>query len=371
MNPTGEPFDVPAYRICLDDGQIDAALAGIENVLRGGIFVLGPHTERFEQSFSKLVETEAVAVSTGTTALEIIYRAIDVRDRPVLVPVNTNFATARAVLAAGGRPVFYDGGLYPSVEDIERRLTRDTRALTVVHIGGHISPDMPRLAEIARDRGVALVEDAAHAHGSTLAGKPAGAWGDAAAFSFFPTKVITTFEGGAVVSADPAITKAARVYRNQGKDPATGLHVVDGNSWRMSEVGAVLGSVQLQRLDEDTARRQDVLELYRRELSHLESLRFPEVTAGSRLSGHKAIVLLSKGSQRSAVVGRLRRRGVAVAGAVYDVPLHRQPVFRGIAADSFPLAEEFCGAHLCLPIWTGMRECETHAVINAVKEAVR
>lgn len=362
---------VPAYQVRLDDEQCDKALACIADVLRSGVFVLGPHTARFERGLRTIVDVEAVAVSTGTAALEIVYRSIGVRGRPVLVPANTNFATARAVLAAGGRPVLYDGGLHPSVEDIERRLTPETAAVTVVHIGGHISPDLPRLAAELRSRGVALVEDAAHAHGSTVAGVPAGAWGDAAAFSFFPTKVITTFEGGAVVSRDEEIVRAARVHRNQGKDPETGLHVVEGGSWRMSEVGAALGTVQLRRFHEDRARRQAILDRYRRELGHLAGLLFPDLAPGSVVSGHKAIAVLADADRRPAVVARLRARRVEIAGGVYTTPLHRQPVFRDLDVDRYPLADEFAAAHLCLPLWTAMRDDEVSAVIDAVSEAVR
>ncbi|MGF0320652.1 DegT/DnrJ/EryC1/StrS family aminotransferase [Nocardia fluminea] len=366
----GNAVGVPGFQLRFSEDQITAAVAGFTDVLRSGTLLLGPHTAEFEHRFAELAGADVAAVSTGTAALEIIYRIHDVADRPVLVPTNTNFATARAVLAAGGRPVLYDGGLFPSLDDIERQLRPDTAAVTVVHIGGHLSTDLPALRELTRSRGIFLIEDAAHAHGSALEGRPAGVWGDAAAFSFFPTKPVTAFEGGAVVSNDPEILAAARIYRNQGKDPATGLHIVAGSSWRMSEVGAVLACVQLRQFADDLADRHAILERYRRELGHLDGLRFPEIGDQEQLSGHKAIVLLADSATRDHVLVHLRRHGITPAGGVYDRPLHQQPVFADLVAGHYPLAEEFAATHLCLPLWNRMTSEEIDAVIAAVLDAI-
>ncbi|RJQ81686.1 DegT/DnrJ/EryC1/StrS family aminotransferase [Amycolatopsis panacis] len=363
---------VPPYRICLDEGQVRQAVDGFEEVLRGGTFVLGPKTRRFEQEFGALVlGREVTAVSTGTVALEMIFRGIGVHGRDILVPANTNFATARAVTAAGGRPVLYDAGLLPSVTAIEQALTPQTAAVTVVHIGGHVSPELPALCSLLDKVGIPLVEDAAHAHGSTLGGVSAGAFGAAAAFSFFPTKVVTTFEGGAVVTRDAELTRLTRMYRNQGKD-AHGLHVVEGNSWRLSEVGAVLGLVQLRRFRADQRRREQILDRYRVELDPCPGIRFPTVPAGAALSGHKAIALLAEPEHRTQFRQTLALRGVGLAGGVYEVPLHRQPVFEHLGAGRrFPEADAFAAAHICLPMWASMSDREVGTVIDAVAAAVR
>ncbi|EME57651.1 DegT/DnrJ/EryC1/StrS family aminotransferase [Amycolatopsis decaplanina] len=363
---------IPPFKVELGDDEIGAALAGIEEVLRAGRFVLGPKTSEFEQTFASFVAgREVVAVSTGTTALEIIFRGLEVQGREVLVPANTNFATARAVLAAGGRPVFYDGGLFLSPSSIEASLTPAVAAVVVVHIGGHLSADLPRLQTLLRDREITLVEDAAHAHGSSLGGVPAGAHGDLAAFSFFPTKVVTTFEGGAVVAPSPAFARTVRIYRDQGKG-SDGLHQVEGNSWRMSEAGAVLGIVQLKRFEENLSARAEVLRRYRAGLADVPGISFPVVPAGSRLSGHKAIALLEEPGRREAVARALAAEDISLAGGVYSVPLHRQPVFAEFAGNhNFPLADSFAAAHLCLPIWASMRDDEIDRTIGALARALK
>jgi len=366
-------MSIPPYQVALTAEQVAEVLRGTEHVLKSGVFLLGEQTQAFEAAFSQVTGgRDVVAVSTGTSALEMIFRSIGVDGRDVLVPTNTNFATARAVCAAGGHPVLYDGGLYPSVEDIEERQTSRTAAVVVVHIGGHVSNRLDALRELLEAKDIRLVEDAAHAHGSSIGGRPAGTFGCAAAFSFFPTKALTTYEGGAVVSGDDCIIGMARTLRNQGKDHA-GLHVAEGNSWRMSEVGAVLGLVQLNSFAEDQERRAQLLARYRSGFADLtDSIVFPEVGVNDRLSGHKAIALLRDSGRRDQVRELASRSGVTLAGGVYDVPLHRQPVFASLDDGSgFPLAEEFCSAHICLPLWTHMTYGEVDRVVGTIGEALR
>jgi perosamine synthetase len=235
-----------------------------------------------------------------------------------------------------------------------------------VHIGGHISADLPALAGRLAELGVPLVEDAAHAHGSTLGGRPAGTFGHAA-FSFFPTKVITTFEGGMAVTGEPALAAAFRSLRDQGKDGGGELHVLPGNSWRMTEAGAVLGLVQLGRFAAALRRRNDILDRYRSDLGDI--LRFPAVPAGDVVSGHKAIAFPRTGIDRAELRDGARRRGVNLAREVYAVPLHRQPVFADLVEkpSDFPVTDQFCREHVCLPLWTAMSDEQVDQVVEAVR----
>ena len=193
-----------------------------------------------------------MAVSSGTAALEIILRSVGVAGRDVVVPANTFFATAEAALRAGGRPVFAD--IDPmtfalSPQTLLAALTPRTGAVLVVHIGGLITPHVDELRTICAERGIALVEDAAHAHGASYDGRPAGSFGAAAGFSFFPTKVVTCGEGGMILTGSDAIAQAARIYRDQGKGSVgANHHVLHGYAWRMSELAAATGLVHLRRI---------------------------------------------------------------------------------------------------------------------------
>jgi len=211
---------VPAARIEFRPEDRRWIAGRIEEILESGQLTLGPYGRAFEEGFAKLCGVEhAVAVNSGTAALEISLRALGVEGRDVLVPANTFFATVAAVVHAGGRPVLTDTdpetfGTAP--EEIERRLTPDSVGFVVVHIGGVVTPRMPELQELARRKGLFLVEDAAHAHGSSFDGTAAGAFGAAAAFSFYPTKVMTAAEGGMITTNDARVAEEARIYRDQG-----------------------------------------------------------------------------------------------------------------------------------------------------------
>ncbi|ORT92188.1 aminotransferase DegT, partial [Frankia casuarinae] len=241
---------VPAARIVFSpEDRAEIASAATE-ILATGALTLGVHTAEFEAAFAAAHEAPfAVAVSSGTAALEIILRSHGVEGADVVVPTNTFAATAFAVLRAGAMPVFADVSsdtFALTARSVEAAVTPRTRAVVLVHIGGLIPPDVAELRAFCDDRGIALVEDAAHAHGSRHGDGHAGSFGIAGAFSFYPTKVITSGEGGMILTSDPAIHEAARIYRDQGKAGFLGnVHIKQGYAWRLSEIHAVTGRVHL------------------------------------------------------------------------------------------------------------------------------
>jgi dTDP-4-amino-4,6-dideoxygalactose transaminase len=281
-------------------------------------------------------------------------RALDVAGGDVLLPTNTNFATAIAAINAGSRPRFYDGGLLPDIDAIRYGISERTRAVIVVHIGGHISPRIFEIKELCDDHGIALVEDAAHAHGSHLRGRYAGNFGVVSAFSFYESKVMTTGEGGALATNDASIAEAARSFRNQGFLPGSDLHVRRGNTWRMTEIEAALGSIQLRSLLQDTERRNRAIRLYRERLAHHSLIKFPEIPESSAVSGYKCVATLTDAELREPLRECLANQGVELDREVYARPLHVQPVFQDYSKDDFPIADEFSRAHICLPIWRGI-----------------
>lgn len=361
---------VPSFRVEFDDDEVREILDSVARALAGGRLTLGAMTATFEQALADVCGTTyAIAVSSGSSALEIIMRAVGVSSGVVLLPTNTNYATAAAALNAGARIEFYDGGLFFDMTDLERRLARvPASAVVVVHIGGYLAPDILELAALCARYGVPLIEDAAHAHGATLHDRPAGSFGTAAAFSFFPTKLITTGEGGAITTSDHAIHASALLLRDQGKDPDTGLHVVPGNSWRLGEMNAAVGMAQLRRLPIDRARRKTILDAYHAGLAGT-GLSVEAGAPGSVPSGYKCIATPPAHVDRSSFQRRLLEHGVELGRGVYETPLHQQPVFREtLAARSqrFPIADRFARHHVCLPIWRFMTETQQGHVIEAV-----
>jgi dTDP-4-amino-4,6-dideoxygalactose transaminase len=269
--------------------------------------------------------SSCVAVSSGTTALELILQALGAAGRTVLVPANTNFATYIAARRAGATVRLVDvdpATLSPIPDIIERALGPDVAAVVLVHMGGLICPHIREIAELCGRAGAHLVENAAHAHGSRLDGRHAGTFGVAAAFSFFATKVLPTGEGGMVVTADP---ERVGVLRNLGKTQTwVSVHTEMGGNARMHEFAGVLGLRQLPRLDSYVAHRRQLTEFYLRAFA--DSPGFRLIESWHPVSGYKVVGYLADGVSRADVKRQMLARGVQLAGEIYEVPLHRQPV---------------------------------------------
>ncbi len=365
-------MNVPAARIVFGDDDIAEINRRIASSLTTGALTLGANTREFEETFAQLHESPyAIAVSSGTAALEIILRAVDVAGKDVIVPANTFAATAFAVLRAGGLPVFADideTTLALSVQTVEAALTPNTAAVVLVHIGGLISPEVVHLQALCAQRGIAFIEDAAHAHGSLHAGTHAGSFGAAAAFSFYPTKVITSGEGGMIVTADERIRDESLLYRDQGKSGFLGnVHVREGYAWRLSELHASVGLIHLRRLEEFVAVRQRAAARYTAGLREFDALT-PVLPGPDGVSNfYKYVVMLADSIDRAAFKSVLKDRfGVSLSGEVYENPLHLQPVFAQWARGPLPVAERICARHVCLPLHSDMNDDEVDHVLEAL-----
>lgn len=214
----------------------------------------GKMVHRFEQEFSKFTGMPCLAVTNGGTGLLSIYEYIGVKDKDVIVPANTFWATAAAAKKAGGNVIYADcnrDDLCLSLDDLKKKVTRNTKAVAVVHIGGHIAFEIEEIARFCKERDIYLVEDCAHVHGGSWNGKTGGAWGLAGSYSFYATKTMPLGEGGMVCSKDEKFLEWLRYYRNYGKKAENGnvsYKIQNGFNFRMNEVTAALGLVQLERL---------------------------------------------------------------------------------------------------------------------------
>ncbi len=348
----------------------------IQEVLETGQLTLGKYGDEFEKRFAKLCGVRhAIAVNSGTSALEILLRSLGVEGKEVLVPTNTFFATAAAVVHAGGIPVLVDMdpesfGVRP--EDLAKSISARTAGMIVVHIGGIVSARMPELVEFARQKGIWLVEDAAHAHGSSYQSVSAGAFGIGSSFSFYPTKVMTSAEGGMIVTNDDRLVEESRIYRDQGKASFTvNAHVRMGYNWRMSEPHAIIGLRHLNRLPTMIAERRAMAEIYDQGLREFRELYALPIPENGFCNYYKYIAVLKQKRDRKTLKALLREKfGVALAGEVYEEPLHRQPVFQKYANVALPVSEDLCARHICLPVFSGMQEAEAQLVLHALKEVI-
>ncbi len=363
---------VPAASIWFPEEDRAEILRMIDESLRTGRLTLGPVGAALEEEFAaRHGAAHAVAVASGTSALEIVLRSIGVEGAEVIIPANTFHATAAAALAAGATLRFADcdpATLALDPAAAERLITPRTAAVVVVHIGGFVAPSVLELQAICSSAGVALVEDAAHAHGASLDGRSAGRFGVAGTFSFYPTKVIAGGEGGMIVTDDQHFVDEARIYRDQGKASfLTNLHTRLGSNWRMSEPHAAIVLTQLRRLDEFVAKRTEIARGYDEDLPELG---FVPVAIPSRsISNHyKYIAYPPPGTDRAVLKKRLREEfDVSLSGEVYEVPLHQQPVFAPWANGPLPGSEELCARHVCLPVSAVMTPEQRTHVVNALR----
>ena len=366
-------MQIPPVRVVFSERDRQEALERIDECLRTGHVAQGKNVREFEEDFANYVGIKnAVAVSSGGAAIEVAMRLLEVKDREVLVPTNTFAATATAVLLAGGRIRFTDTDpktFGVSLEGLRAAATPETAGVIVVHVGGIISPEIHAIRKWCDEQRYWLFEDAAHAHGSSLEGKMAGRFGCAAAYSFFATKVMTAGEGGMLVTDDDDLADRAQGLRDYGKqDPWVSFHTEIGANWRMSEFCAAVGTVHLSRLDEFIAWREKVARSYTEMLGGVSGL-MPILPVG-RSSWYKYIVLLPEEVDRERLRRALEKQGVRLSGGVYDIPLHRQPVFESAVDGQFAMADDVCSRHICLPLYYGMTEAEAEYVIGGLKTAI-
>ena len=259
--------NIPLLRLDYSDEDIDYIQKGILDVIKSGYLTMGKKVEEFEAEFAKYIGTKyAVAVNSGTSSLEIMLRSFGVKGKTVIVPTVTFMATPISVIHAGGKVAFVDvtkEDLSIDPEDLKRKIAPDTAGVIIVHIGGIISSHYQEIEKICKDMGLFLIEDAAHAHGSSLNGVKAGDLSIGGSFSFYPTKILTTAEGGMITTNDENIYKMALTLREHGKpDHNVNVHTEFGYNWRFSEIHALLGLQQMRKVDYIIAERRTLGKLY-------------------------------------------------------------------------------------------------------------
>lgn len=376
-------MEIPILRLSYSDQDIEFISRGVREVLKSGFLTMGKNVAKFEDLFANFVGARyAVAVNSGTSALEIGLRALSIEGKSVIVPTLTFMATPLSVIHAGGRVVFVDvmkENLSIDPVDLRRKIRKDTAGVILVHIGGIISAHLYEIQKICEENGLFLLEDAAHAHGSEIDGKKAGTLGRAAAFSFYPTKVLTTAEGGMITTADEQIHRQALILREHGKtDPSFNIHTELGYNWRFSELHAVLGIQQIKNAQDLVRERIRLAGLYDAALKGTMGLKLLHIPNNIRCAYYKYIVYLEGGCEREALKTQLKQEyQITLPGEVYSDPCHSQPVFKKYPwavlngpGDMFPNAEYISRRQVCLPLYPGLKDEEIIYIVDSLKKAL-
>jgi len=377
-------WKIPLADLDYDEAEEQAVL----EVLRGRWLTMGAQTQAFEAEFARLVGAKyALAVSNATVALHLAALALDIGPGDeVIVPSLTFVATANAVLYTGADVRFADViGLHDLTidpADIERCITPRTKALSVVHYGGYAC-QMPQILEIAARHGLAVIEDAAHAPGAYLDGKHLGIWGDVGCFSFFSNKNLSTGEGGMVVTNREDVAERVRILRSHGMTSLTWdrhrghAYTYDvtalGYNYRIDEIRAALGLVQLRKLTANNARRGEITHQYWLALDGL-GLELPFRAARGAPSYHIFPMLLPHGVDRQAFMEKMK--AARIQTSIHYPPIHtftfyRQRYSQQAVPQALPLTEDIASREVTLPLYPGMSDEMVAEVVAAVKDALR
>jgi perosamine synthetase len=338
---------------------------GVWEVMRSGMLAQGARVAELEARFAAMVGVpHAVAVSSGTAALHLCLLGLGIGpgDEVITVPF-TFIASANSILYTGARPVFVDvsdADFCIDVEHVADAITPRTRAIMPVSLYGQPA-DLPALAALAEAHGLALVEDAAQSHGATIDERSSGSWG-AGCFSFYPTKNMTSGEGGMLTTSDAALAERVRLLREHGMTERY-HHDLLGYNFRMTDIHAAIGLAQLTKLPVFNARRRQIAARYDAELRgvHIPRRR-PEV-------GHAYHQYTLRVSRRDEFAAALSERGIG-SGIYYPIPVHRQKPFEalGYGGQHYPVSERLAGEVLSIPVHPGLSDAEVSTVINAVNE---
>ncbi|MDR2200067.1 MAG: DegT/DnrJ/EryC1/StrS family aminotransferase [Deltaproteobacteria bacterium] len=372
---------MPAVRLPFDESEASSIAGEIRELLVSGRLAMGEKTLAFEREFARFVGSRhAVAVGSGTQALELICRSLDLSGASVMIPDLTFMATAFAPVAAGAKVILVDVDLETlqmDPGDLEDKMRPDVRAVILVHLGGFISPRHAEIREIARKNGARFLEDAAHAHGSVIDGRPAGSLGDAAAFSFYATKVLPTGEGGMVATSDGELKDLMLKIRQHGQSrPGSNVHESFGLNFRPSEIHSVLGLNVLRRAERLISQRREAASRYDDLLSG-SPFKIVHPAPGARPSYYKYPCLLPPEVPRDEFKVLLgRKHSLSLPGEVYATPLHSQPFWKKHGEllngprQGFPGSLAASRRQICLPVWPGIAREAQEEVVAALKETI-
>ncbi len=359
---------VPLIDLAAGYYQIQEELdEAVWRVLHSGWYILGPEVEQFEQEFAAYCGVRyAVGVASGTDALHLALRALDVGvGDEVITVAHTAVATVAAIEMCGARPVFVDVDSATYTLDpnqLARAITSRTRAIIPVHLYGHPA-DIAPILELARQHNLYVIEDCAQAHGTWYRGQPVGSWGDLAAFSFYPTKNLGAMgDGGAIVTNNPDLATRLRGLRQYGWRER---YVSDypGFNSRLDELQAAILRVKLDYLNEWNAARRRLAGLYTHLLADTPLI-LPVERPDRQHVYHLYVV---QTTQRAALQTYLKNEGISTA-IHYPVAIHRQPAYTrlGYAPGSLPVTEQLADQVLSLPMYPQLAEAELQAVVQAM-----
>jgi dTDP-4-amino-4,6-dideoxygalactose transaminase len=374
----GSPWAIPLSDVRVDD----AVAAAVDEVLRSGWWSMGPKVEEFEQAFGAYTGARALAVANGTAALHLALLAVGCGPGDeVILPSLTFVAAANCVAHTGATAVFCDvlgpEDLNMDPDDVERAITPATKAIVAFHYGGHPCR-MDAILDLAERHGLALIEDAAHAPGAQWDGRMCGTIGDIGCFSFFSNKNLPVGEGGMLVTTNPELAERLGFLRSHGmtrltwdrhRGHAGSYDVVEvGFNYRLDELRAAIGLVQLERLDAGNRARAEIVSRYRTALEGVDGLVMPFANGKATAAHHLAVILLPPASDRDHFRAALEQERIQTS--VHYPPIHQFTAYRQRGNRPLPVTEQIAERLVTLPLYPDLDEAATEVVTGAILRAL-
>ena len=360
---------IPIANPIIGNDEIQA----VTEVLKSGMLVQGKVVKEFETAFAKYVGVKnAIAVSNGTVSLDIVLKSLDIKQGDeIIVPSFTFISTANAVLFQGAKPVFADVDKRTfniNPEDVIEKITDKTKAIIGVHLFGYPF-DVKVIQEICEDYGLFLVEDCAQAHGAEYEGREVGGFGVAGCFSFYATKNMTTGEGGIITTDSDKIAKVCRLLRSHGESQKY-YHTTLGYNYRMTDIQAAIGVVQLKKLDMFNGKRIGNAEFLNKHIK-VPGIKLPYRKDGIKHVYHQYAVIIEKEFPmlRDDFIEYLKKKGI---GCVihYPLPIHKQPLYKRIGytdeTAKCPVATDLSDKILSLPVYPALSEEELKYITDVI-----
>jgi len=369
---------IPLARPDITNSEIKIVL----EVLKTPYLSLGPKLKEFEGKIAKYVRVNyAVAVNSGTSALHLIIKALDIKDGDEIITTPFSFiASANCILYERAKPVFVDideKTLNINPDKIEEKINKRTKAILAVDVFGHPA-EWDVLEKIAKKHKLYLIEDSAEALGSEYRDKKCGSFGDAAVFSFYPNKQITSGgEGGMILINNKEIASLCQSMTNQGRKSEGGKwleHIRLGYNYRMTEMQAALGITQLSRIEEILRKRERVAKMYNEKLGEFSEVKIPYISSDVKLSWFVYVIRLSKRysqRERDKIINSMAQNGIQCG--TYFQPIHLQPFYRKLynyKPGDFPICESVGQRTIALPFYNNLKEKEINYVIKNLKEII-